>query len=801
MLFPNLSNFEPGVTKLLNDRSGNNREVSEYMPWLRIASAYNNGLILESINSSNAFVDTYGDSGKSGRVGVDFGGNNVYAFSESVTTTKAGKKESYSVQRTPETDRRFRPSPTIDALSLTFGAGGLSRKTNFSIKAFTLKQAETLQKYFAEPGYTVLVEYGWNHPKSLQQKASLTLSNGACEMAKYNNFIHVKEKEQNSDYKYSGYLGFITKSGLKNSEGETYILDVELTTIGEIPAFLQQHKGGDVDADNKPKGGLKFSKSKIKAQQRCYANGIDYFIGRSLFMQMFNRLPQEKQTQKVKNLLEVGKDSRGKSWAHKGNFINMDEKIRETLTEKLEGQSINSKKNDYNAKIPSGIQIFDTSSFIRLELAFEILNSYAVDLTERTDNAPPCSGVKPMNFKIETNYTLCRGFKHMFSTDVSKVFIPNRNTPAFDLIKALSSTSEVEGNSPFLSIKNGVPEETADLDQFDIEDDMCFPQVKPLNEYKWPDGTITQDFEAHTYGYLKDLFVNFEFFCEVLGRNNVVIKDIYLELLNGIASAVDNYWYFEIAQTPNKQDADNQLEVYDNTLCSPDRSLFDECPKFVSSGVDTPFLTSNFDMDLPAAMKNSIIGQRNSTSVNTNSDGATNVKLSNIFNVEQDPVLSILNSFKPEKEPADETGDEEETPDEDEIRKANFELFLQYGKVITGVKDRNGDYDITEGSTWINFNTANAEAESVLLVAGWTDRALFKLLSKATTESSTNVLIPISFEFETFGITGIVTGQIFKIKDLPAKFKQSAFQVVEVGHELGGGLWKTKVKGKLRNFS
>ena len=195
MLFPQLANLEKAVEAKMVERAGNNRLVSGYKPWLRISSAYNGGLSLESIYESNSFVDGYGDGSKSGRVGVNFAGESVFA----------------------EGDRAYRPSPIIDAMSLTFGSGGLSRKTNFSIKCFTLLQAEKLQSHFSEPGFTVLVEYGWNTESALSQKAVLD----KCEMARYNNFIYVKKKEKDSNYEYSGYLGFITQSSLKNSDGES----------------------------------------------------------------------------------------------------------------------------------------------------------------------------------------------------------------------------------------------------------------------------------------------------------------------------------------------------------------------------------------------------------------------------------------------------------------------------------------------------------------------------------------------------------------------------------------------------
>ena len=59
------------------------------------------------------------------------------------------------------------------------------------------------------------------------------------------------------------YLGTITGGGMCYGANETFEIQVELTSIGELPAYLQHHKGisDDKDAD-------KNSTSKILIQVR-----------------------------------------------------------------------------------------------------------------------------------------------------------------------------------------------------------------------------------------------------------------------------------------------------------------------------------------------------------------------------------------------------------------------------------------------------------------------------------------------------------------------------------------------------
>lgn len=806
MIFPNLANLPAGVVNVLSKRIANNVHLSQKMPWMRISSAYKGGLTIESVHNSNTFEENYGDTTKSGRIGVDFAGNSVFPEGQ---------------------DRAFRPSPTIEALSLQLNAGAFSRKTSFSIKCYTLKQAELVQEYFNEPGYTVLVEFGWNEPQVIQQRADLK-GEGPCAMARYNNYFHVKEKEEASNYEYSGYLGYITNGSLKSGEGESYTLEVEITSIAEIPAFLQTHKTANLEIESdKTQTGETFNENTIEKI-------ADDDVGTALFMQMYNRLPKTKQIVQVKNLHKKGRDSRGYSWTHSGNFLNMDDKIREELSEGLVGGArINTDKSDSRARIPDGVNMFSSHSFIRVELAFEILNQYRINI--KTREAPECSGIKTYDFRISIEDTLCRGFKNMFSIDGSKLFIPNKNHPYFDHISALTSKKPINNYIELNPLGSKEPlskEYTTDLSRgITINRDYSFPQTKPLNEYKWLDGTITQEHPAYSYGYLKDLFINFEYFCEVIDRVNVVNKDIYYELLNGLSAGVDNYWYFDLEENANHTTGDKHITVHDLTLCTPDRSKFGDCPKLFATGVNTPFTNSSFDISIPAAMKNSILGKRASQPANINTDGSTNVDLKNketgerttLFATERDPVLDILASFQIDDIPEDLADEEKpDKKDQDEIRSSNFELFLQYADVYTKQKNRTGDYDIKENSggflggaeavlrrgfSIITFGLvdgdgADSSAEDVLIVGAWRDAGLFNKLWTGSESSSaaTNILVPITFEFETFGITGIVTGQLFRIVDLPSRYNDTAFQVIEVGHNLSGGMWKTTVKGQLRNF-
>ena len=769
MLFPNLSNFEPEIETLLLSRAGNNQKVSSMQSWIRLTCASSKGLVIESTPGSESFATRYGDTTKSGAIGRGLFGLPVYADGE---------------------DRGFRPSPTIESLSISFGAGGLNRKCTFDIKAYTLKQAEKLSKYFLEPGFTVVVEFGWNNPKSIYQKIQ---TSNYCEMTRFLNYNWLKAKQKAGGYMYDGFLGYITGGGMKSAEGETYILSVELTTIGEIPMYLQQHRGGNtVDAPTQ-KGGETYTEASIEQLVE------DGKVGKALFYQMYNRLPQAKQMKSVKDLLFDG--TIVPNAIHEGNYINMDDEVKKKLLEALTDTNVQSGENDASAQIPEGAPLISELSYIRAGLAFEILNAYAIKLKP---SANAC-GSATFSYIIDYKNTICRAHKHIFSTDGSKLMIPNPEAPDFGLSDVIKSTTEMTTST----ILNGnVPTKTQNLNQFE-DTTHAFPQQIPLSSsrYKWTPDAIKFDLPTGTYGFLEDLYINFEFFCEVLGRANYVTKDVYYELLNGMSSAANSCWHFEIQQLPNPDlDGVYHLAVVDMNLMGGDKSIYEKAVKFHSSGAQTPFLTSELSLDIPGAMKNMIVGKRSSTKVDANSEG--NLPFQGMFATEQDPVLKLLNSFNKSVDSTSTTTDEDEqkgsaSEDEKKARKKNYEMFMSKATVVPKIKDRDADdMDAAEGAWYNFFDNADANIEDIVNVVAWSDVDMFRTLEQGHNDAkkANNVLVPITFTFTTLGVSGIKTGDMFRILDIPAQYANSVFQVTEVSHELSENLWKTTVKGTMRNL-
>lgn len=797
MLFPFNSYFDPEINKLITSRAGDNLGVSKLMPWMRVSSS--SGLVIETLPKSDSFEARYGSTEKSGRVGTDLSGNSIFI--------------------TP--DRGFRPSPVIESLGVSFGGDlGRYRKSTFNIKCFTLKQAEKVAEHFLEPGYTVLVEYGWNLSKSYAEKINLD----ECSIARFNTYTHVKEKQKRSGYTYDGFLGYITGGGFNTGDDETYILNVELTSIGEIPAYLQQHRSGGKLDDKQNSGGERFD-------TRVIESTADSDVGKALFYQMYNRLPPTKRNDAVKKLItEV--DSRNIPFISEANFINMDDEIRKDLVNDLQNTAVNQQndvetsENKGEASVPDGPPLVSESSYIRLELAFEILNRLSYD----TKSIPEvCEDVPSFPLAIEYRNTICRGHKHMFSTDGSKLIIPNSNTPDFGLAQALSATT-IQEIGPIINPKDGTLKKVVNLEQKDPQDKVFrFPETSDLPASEFPIDAAPFNAKSGEWGYLKDLYVNFEFFIEVLNKPTYVAKDIYYEILNGISFAANAIWHFDIVQIPSRREENKgnyQLEIVDLNFSG--KVGTDGITKFFASGVDSPFLESSFGFDIPAAMKNMIVAERTEgKKVDSAPEG--NLPNSTLFATKADPVLEKLINFQKslvEQDTETQSGGVETSlpaEEEKEARKQNYELFMKFATVIPTIKDRNTNRQVAKDAFYNFFkgigdilasitgffgfgtdaDTAeNPTLEQIVAVGAWSDTSLFRRLDLNAQDKNTtpnNILQQITFDFKIHGVSGIKTGDLFEIQDLPSQFKdRAAFTVVEISHSLDGTLWTTSVTGKMK---
>ena len=822
--FPNLSNIYPELETTLKNRAGNNNPwnakanpgVSGLSTWVRLLSGTSpNGCILESINpNATDFTSVYGSSGGSyigpGAIGRNFNGDEIWI--------KSGKS------------RALRPPPIITSMTMDEKAEGGSRLATIKIRAFTKEQSDLVAEYFLEPGFHALCEWGWNTALSAAQKVGGGGKVTNCDLVAYDQWSTIKEKRIKSDFTYDAFLGIVTGGGISFGDNESYELEVKLTSVGNVAEYMQTHRDANNTNENKKDSGKTFSPQQIETQVG------DKKIGAALFMQMFNQLPGQKRTPEVYKLWK------NPQWADTANFVNIDKVVGETLKDALSEAGELKSSSGTEVAIPKDLPLLSEEKFIRFELACEIMNSYVYDLKSKPSSCPN-SETRSKIINIKNTYI--SGFPHMFSTDATKLFIPNPTTPNFKFLDALSADKEIKTYFEFDALDDSknfsnihpLAELTAYpwLQHVDSRVDpsdgksrlvpYAFPNTRGLSAKSPADSTfIAIQEKARFWGYLKDLYINFNFFVECISKPNFVIRDVFYEMLNGMSSACNSIWKFQIQEVPKPNPKGKfELAVVDLNFLG-DISNNSGIVTFQSRGVKSPFISCDFSVEVPAAMMSSVVNNKLKDDKGHTYDHSPELNprpaLGTVFSRREDFVGTILAGIqqaeKEEEEgPPDTSNNPPKRKSADELeleaKVANFEFFVKTGAVYPKIQDREAKLDITK--TFFDSAANDNTIENVLMVGSWNDTSALRqcfLVDKGLavsqtlqTKAANNTQNPpfgvADFDFKVHGVSGFKVGDQFQVDGLPDKFGQpNVFQVVKVDHTLDGMTWTTDVKSKLR---
>ena len=753
--FPNFSNVPAYVREELNKRIDKPEIVNRYNAWIRVSSAAGGGLSMISNPNFPIFAAAgqkaiYGSGNSSGTLGTTWAGSAI------IGGLSSGG------------DVGYRPKPNITSIEVDEGAGNLSRKASFTITAYTEAQLDTLCKYFLEPGFTIFLEWGWNVPESLNAyDTRLTATN----VAENQSFTKVNEKRKKCKGMYDNYLGFIT-GGSISMEGSTWNLNVKCTGFTELPAYLMaadNHEDENAAVkDGENEDTLAFKPSEISGESD---------LGKKRFKMMFNSLPSPRQTTAVKNLLN------NTEIANAVNFINFDENIKESLNSLSEGSTFFGFESDVETsegevEVPSGTKLTDDECFIRFGTLMAIINEMGLEAFTL--------GNLDVKATINSSRTVCSAFQKIFSTDKKKLLIPNKFTPAFSLFQAANTDAPQTTftNTNDNSVKNGditilFPEEGAIAGG--VGKSNPERQLQPAGQ----DNVEGLERAAYTWGYLDNLYVNFNFIKPILESKNFSVKDALYQILNGMSAAAGGMWDFQIIETENNDKTATQLDIVELNLSSD--KVGSEPVTFNVIGADSIFMDASFDMDISGAKMSQIIGQRLKTKLN---GSLTSVK-GNLF-AKGLPDLVLTELKKKEKQTdntkSDSAGGTSE--DEEKLKEKNLQLFL----------NKIGVYPRVEHVS----SVPSGKLEEIAYIACYNDQVVFDTLKAGkdvvdATTNTTSALMPIKFSFTIHGVSGITRGQKFKVNGIPRQYaKGGFFQVTAVKHIVQDMVWKTEVEGGFR---
>ena len=838
--FPQLSNVYPELQELLESRANNSNApwnnqdvykggVSGLSTWIRIVSTVDAGLVMESVHSPSTFEKRYGNSDKPGILGYELD------------------------MKTPvEIDgigRGLRPSPILTSLSVDEKAEGGSRLCSFDIQCYTQEQVDKLAQYLLEPSFHVLVEFGWNVSDAWNQRIGGGGAIDPCDVVKYDNWATIKNKRVKSNFTYDAMLGIITGGGITFGDGETYNLSVQVTGIGNVAEYMQTHRGANRTDTAKNNSGESFSPKTIAADAE------DKEVGVALFKQMFNALPAAKRIPKVYNWFQTGhteirdiNNAVFNKWAYEGNFVNFDEVVKDYLQKWLtKGRAIRTKSGE-SLKIPSDVNLFDEERFIRFEMAVAILNAYPIDLAPHSAGA--CTK-QSRSLKINIRDTFIGGFPHMFSTDKSKLYIPNTTAPNFNLNNVLTKSDEIddieyikfnalnktENQSNLHPKVNEVPSDDRSQRNGSAHDPAtgqsrpvpyAFPCEYDLNSsvisYTCDNSVLPVQENRKFWGWLKDLYINFDFFCECLSKPNLVVRDVLYDMLNGMSGACNSIWKFQIQEKAltNDEDGPMELTVSDMNFLGKVNPYPDGMAIFQARGTKSPFIKSDFSIAAPGAMMSSVVQKKMADGTLDGSNEGPRPLFGNVFSTDKiDRAGTILLAVKTSKEEKNKEKDKEptgntpgsDTDSKEDAKAKSYELFAERAGIFSKIQDREGKIDIAD--TTIDLKSSNdGVIEDLLTVGTWNDPAALKQIElidkglvkgapKSQTKKEAQKQNPplglAEFNFDIHGASGFKVGDQFRVKGLPSKFgAPSLYQVVKVDQALSTEGWTTSVKGKLR---
>lgn len=820
--FPNFSEIPEFVRSTLNSRKSNQIRVSELNPWIRVASGVSLGLYIVSNPNYSLFGaagSVYGNHQLSGTVG--------FRWDNTHLNTQAGQP--------------YRPTPVISSLSIDEGAGEISRKASFNITAFSREQMETLCEYFLEPGFSIFIEWGWNTTDGVSGMVERLDSS----VSRFQSFTSTDEVRAGTNGQYDNYLGFITGGDVSVS-GETWNISVKCSGYVELPAYLNAMETAE-QKSNRDEAKL----VSVHLYNEAIAD-TEQDRTRQIWMRVFNDLPASRHTKRVKDL-EFDSNIMRLS-----NFINFDEdaidKVNSISSGRFFGRvfgirpSVQVTKKDEKIRLPSRTRLSTEERYIKFSALQQIITTMGVDGIKVGDTL--------VRYKINSSSTYCSAFEHIFSLDDTRLFIPNPNTPSM-----IIGEQEVQSESgPPKHIRAVVRDQNRVIDNT-IQDERTIIQF-PIQEdriIKFPEPTEPIYAKAKTYGKLDDLYVNFEFVKGILDTPNLFIKDALYQILNGISSAANGMWNFQIVEgttvpeerfsssttrnravwgsttslgnTTTSQDENSstqnivstELQIHELNFLSKETEMDKTCV-FDLVGDNSIFIDASLNLNISGAKMNQIIGQRLGRSINSN---AGDIPERGLFSPEQ-PRRDMLNvrSELNQEEPSDriETTDSESDNDTTNNQQTrNVASSLQsnppvdasvLSEVISANRIERSERDVAIES-WLRRITfapkvlstkssikSDDALEDYTYMISYNDPALFSALQYGTKEvENTDIspLMPITFGFTIHGVSGIARGQKFKVRGIPKQYDNGFFQVLSVKHTIDDMIWKTEIEGGYRH--
>ena len=586
-----LTEINEDIHKKIVNRNG--KDLTNLTTFIRVFSGATNGLIIESNPDWDLFraagqtnPSVYGSHANgSGTVGVTWGDE------AAIQADGAAAK----------------PRPSITLLNVREGQDQISKEASLNITAFSLEQLELIQEYFMEPGYSLFIEWGWNTQEGVKGLIDKTnegsILKAVGERALKDEDLHKARLAALGDY--DCFFGFIT-GGTTTSEGNQFNINVEMRGVPSLPAFLQSHHSlyeysketSPLEQSSYPLyGNSELTNTAVGDSNTSRSETQWYEVKQKRFKTMFNALPPIKQTKEVADLIDYTA-----KWY---DFIGFDMDVLNKLNNEFDvgfwetiGYGIGfipdpSKVKAGEFAIPAE-RFISTQRYIRFGFAMDILNANVQTVKYNVSG-------KELKSYIDVKGTKIGAFPHIFSLKKENLLIPGF-LPDFSKFvgesNAIPYKELLSGDGVDLRIKKEIQVNGTGK----VEEYISFVQQDGLS------GEGDDSFKEikNYYGSLENLYINFDFFAKTITSPNKNIREILMDLLNGMVSAVNGFWNLQIIEKPG-DDGILTIKVFDENWVGQ----LKKGPKsFNHQGINSVFLDATLTMKIPAEMMSQIINRR-----------------------------------------------------------------------------------------------------------------------------------------------------------------------------------------------
>jgi hypothetical protein len=742
----------------INKRAGKNVAASKLSAFAKVVSYAKPGLVITSnpdVSLIGGGSSLYGTTTTNGSVGRDLNNNEV---APPITLDQSQGLRPITILTSLE----------VEEQNADDGAANFSRQAKFVIRCFSLGQMETVAEHFLEPGISVFLHWGWNTPEG-----SLTYNIQPASVGKLKDFNNINVHRANTSGHSDTYLGFVT-GGEVSMQDDYWDITVNCRGFLELPAYMMAADNGITEAQKAknssgtPPPPLEYSGNEISAETSA---------GKKRWMLAFNDLPSNKRTAIVKGLESKLADI--------GNFINFDEGVKDAINSTTKkgfwaslfgGGDVTIKFGSAEAELAEDTKIVNDERYIRFGALMQIINASEIEGLELSGQTVP--------FAIRSDRTACTAFQKIFSTDKTKLFIPNQNTPKADFV-AVAENGGVQ--TDFSGVcDNRVSTTSGAKVEFPTKElDVPIPNISST---KMPVTFVKK--QNYTAGMLDYLYVNFDFAKKILETKSLPMKDALYQILNGMSGAAGSIWDFQIVDLPNEAGV-NQLHIVDRNLT--DKTNHNE--EFVATGVKSPFLEVGLSMDISGQLASQVMLNKSAAAYNSSMPPVKGLFLTIIDDLLQTKVTPTPTGVPRGKPSPNTTAKPTDAKAENERKKRDFATFLGKVGLAPGVK-------LDNTVTW----PADGKVHSICYQTAFDDLNLFEALKTGSdyiqeTGTGVSIQLPINLTLKMHGVSGIKRGDKIKIDALPKQYKKGGFfQVTGITQTLNEDYWTTEVKGTFRTY-